>query len=1214
MKIKILQNSLIALALTFGVFTGAGMAKNPTDIAEQTVTLSRTGETLVSPTFTFDRPFNAVSLELPQVEPGLMVDFGDGWEEVENHDDGFGPEAFLLTSPVTSLRFKKPADMLEESLTFDLDVFFREGTPVAGLDGRNLLAGTEVAFSADGIISRAEWGADETMRYWSPDAPHPNAGSSNDEGGPCSETSEKYPNEVGIERTVGTGPAGDPLIWSLQYSKSIQKIIVHHTDSEIRDVDGDNRINTRDYKEIVRAIYRFHTVTRGWGDIGYNFIIDPLGNVYEGRFGGDKVIGAHALCHNNGSVGIAVIGDYQDNNVPEPAMDSLVSLIGYETKKYRLDPEGESPFRGKSLPNILGHKDVRPTACPGQHLYGALPDLRNKTGLLYRGQNFQQNLSAQTLDYNADSLSTPENLRLRPNERKKIILQFKNTGTQFWDQNTWLHVALNNNPNARVVPLLPDKNFVAGNLREYRVGPGGVGSFEMELEAGYVAGDYEFEVSPVVNGRYKVSRAAMRVPFSVEEPRFDYAFVQAELPSGVIFQSQQIDAWVDLKNNGNVTWRNYGPNQITLGTENPRDHKSLFKKENPARLGYLIDSEVPPGGTGRFAVELDVPLRLEGPVTESFTPVIEGVRWLENKGLGFTATLKRPVHLARVTRVDPPAELLPGEMKKLTVRLENKGDLPWNEENMYVSLTGHGIKVFKTKITPRDVSVRKGQTVDLDFWVQAPYEGGSHSVSLSSRYNRVPIKGGSTRFVIRVPEPNLRAQMVSQSERSVQLQPNEIKEVSVTFKNTGNTLWTREGTNALHLATAKPEDRKSLMYYKPEWISPQRAAEMKEEQVRPNETATFTFKVRSDRQGVRREYFQLVSEKVGWITGGTVRWDFRVFGERVENPYALDDAKYNKQQAAQLVRSQTNPVTTPSTTTERQVVYKKEAMTDSPIRIRLSYNAEESSVTANSAFAVVNGNGNALFQVDGGSPVLLKKSGDKIQITVADVIRTVDAVRLVPAGAGIIQLQTWERRPAWNQSLNDNEFRGTLEVRLVDGAMAYINELPLEDYMKGLAEVSNSTLLEKQKAIAVLARTYARFYLKPENRKFPGKPYDGSDDPAVFQRYLGYGVEKRSPNFVAAVALTENEVVTYRGTLVKTPYFSQSDGRTKSAEEVWGWTDTPYLKAVPDPWCEGKTQEGHGVGLSGCGADAQAAEGKTYDDIIKYYYQGVEVEELKFEK
>jgi len=175
-----------------------------------------------------------------------------------------------------------------------------------------------------------------------------------------------------------------------------------------------------------------------------------------------------------------------------------------------------------------------------------------------------------------------------------------------------------------------------------------------------------------------------------------------------------------------------------------------------------------------------------------------------------------------------------------------------------------------------------------------------------------------------------------------------------------------------------------------------------------------------------------------------------------------------------------------------------------------------------------------------------------------------------------------------------------------------INELPLESYLKGLAEVSNSAPIEKQKTIAVIARSYAQFYLSPEHNKYPhlsNVPYDGDDSPVSFQKYLGYGYEKRSPLFSKAVAETSGITVLYQGKTVKTPFFSESDGRTLSAQEKWGWTNTPYLVSVDDKFCKGGhgTRKGHGVGLSGCGAETMAKQGKKYPEILKYYYTGVSV-------
>ena len=157
-----------------------------------------------------------------------------------------------------------------------------------------------------------------------------------------------------------------------------------------------------------------------------------------------------------------------------------------------------------------------------------------------------------------------------------------------------------------------------------------------------------------------------------------------------------------------------------------------------------------------------------------------------------------------------------------------------------------------------------------------------------------------------------------------------------------------------------------------------------------------------------------------------------------------------------------------------------------------------------------------------------------------------------------------------------------------------------------MAENANDEKMEKMKALIVAARTYAKYYTTI-GEKFAGKAWHLDDDPAVSQKYLGYGYEMRAPRAVEAVKATTGEVIKYQGTLIKTPYFSQSAGRTLSAQEVWGWKDTPYLKSVTDSYCKETTKLGHGVGLSGCGARGMADAGKSYIEILKYFYTGVEV-------
>ncbi|MFH0820282.1 MAG: N-acetylmuramoyl-L-alanine amidase [Candidatus Peregrinibacteria bacterium] len=1082
----------------------------------------------------------------------------------------------------------------------------------------SVIAGPLTANGGLNIITREQWGADESLRYWTPELLEKykwkNGGSDEkDSGGdtsdPCGDFIAKYPDEVRVSKVVDRSPGGDQLIWPLQYTDKIRKIVIHHTDSDIRDLNGDSFINSRDYKEFVRAIYHFHAVSRGWGDIGYNYLIDPAGNIYEGRYGGDKVIGGHVLCYNNGALGIAILGDYQNNDIPEPALQSLTALIAIKARQYNLDPEGTSSFRGKILPNVVGHRDLRPTACPGQKLYALLPKIRERANVFTRSGSFGEDFSTSLLDFNADPAASISSITLLPNERKTITLSFRNTGLKTWDQNTWLYVEQNNNPNARIVPLLEDKIFVAANLKESDVPPGTVGTFDVEIEAGYKGGSYALSVAPVLNGRYRVSRAMVDIPFTIEAPRFDYEVVASGLPSGIIFQSQKIEAWMELKNIGNITWRSYGSHPIVLGTESPRDRKSLFASENPRRLGYLVNDEVKPGEIGRFAIVLNVPTTIEKRVVERFTPVIEGIDWLPDKNLGFSATVKKPVHLAQMKRLNAPAQLLPGEMKKIEIQMINKGDLAWDPGNMSISILGRGLKVFKTRVTP-DAPVPPKGNMTFNFWVQAPYEAGQYSLFLRSQFNRVGIRGGSTRMLVSVPEPRLRSQLFDQGDREVKLRPGEIKELSVKIKNLGNTVWYKDGPYALHLAPSQPQDRQSAVYYEKGWINRFRAGKLVEDQVGPGETGTFTFKVQSLKAGTYHEYFQPVIEQVGWLKDNLVRWDFIVAGERIEGQTedALSDARQNARQAAVITKAIQTPVSSP------KIYYTPPKIEERPFRIKLSYSSDESILLANGAYKIIGDQQEVLFDMPSGDPISVRRMGNAFHVQYRNVVRSSSILRFVPQNDKVMmEIQGWENRPSWNTQLNDNQFRGVIEIQLVNDAVTFINELPIEYYLRGLAEISNDSALEKQKAIAVLARTYARFYMQEDNRKFPGLPYDGSDDPDIFQRYLGYGMEKRSPNWVGAVKLTENEVVTYQGKLVKTPYFNQSDGRTRSAKEVWGWTNTPYLQSVSDPWCKGLELKGHGVGLSGCGAEAQAEEGKTYDDIIKYYYQGVEVEELKFQ-
>ena len=105
--------------------------------------------------------------------------------------------------------------------------------------------------------------------------------------------------------------------WSPQYQKQHTKAVIHHT---VTDDGGSNVAAT------IRSIYYFHAVTRGWGDIGYNYLVDKFGNIWTGRQGGDHVIGGHAYGWNDGAFGVAAIGDYT-TTAPSSALQGAIANV-----------------------------------------------------------------------------------------------------------------------------------------------------------------------------------------------------------------------------------------------------------------------------------------------------------------------------------------------------------------------------------------------------------------------------------------------------------------------------------------------------------------------------------------------------------------------------------------------------------------------------------------------------------------------------------------------------------------------------------------------------------------------------------------------------------------------------------------------------------------------------------------------------------------------
>jgi hypothetical protein len=172
------------------------------------------------------------------------------------------------------------------------------------------------------------------------------------------------------------------------YNRTIKQVHIHHT-------AGANGYTRSEVPAILRGIYRYHTAHMRWSDIGYNFLVDRFGRIWVGRAGGANrpVRGAHTLGFNETSTGISVIGNFETARPSTAVLDAIAAVAAWKLRRYDRDPQalikvwshGSDKYRaGRTvvLPVIDGHRNTNDTACPGDHLYEQIPEIRRRAARL----------------------------------------------------------------------------------------------------------------------------------------------------------------------------------------------------------------------------------------------------------------------------------------------------------------------------------------------------------------------------------------------------------------------------------------------------------------------------------------------------------------------------------------------------------------------------------------------------------------------------------------------------------------------------------------------------------------------------------------------------------------------------------------------------------------------------------------------------------------
>ncbi|MCW2614185.1 MAG: N-acetylmuramoyl-L-alanine amidase, family 2 [Frankiales bacterium] len=188
------------------------------------------------------------------------------------------------------------------------------------------------------IVTRAQWGADESIRRGSP-----------------------------------------------SYNRTVKVGFVHHTASS-------NTYTADQAAAMVRGIYAYHVKSNGWSDIGYNFLVDRYGRAYEGRAGGiDRyVVGAHTGGFNTDSFGVSLLGDFSTVAPSTATVGMLSKVLAWKLGSAYRDPKGTAVLTSAgggtskysagakaTFDVVSGHRDAGSTSCPGATTYARMPAIRD---------------------------------------------------------------------------------------------------------------------------------------------------------------------------------------------------------------------------------------------------------------------------------------------------------------------------------------------------------------------------------------------------------------------------------------------------------------------------------------------------------------------------------------------------------------------------------------------------------------------------------------------------------------------------------------------------------------------------------------------------------------------------------------------------------------------------------------------------------------------
>lgn len=224
-------------------------------------------------------------------------------------------------------------------------------------------ASASAAASTPAIVTRAQWGADESLT--------------------------------------------DPI----SYTSTIKVGFVHHTASS-NSYWQRSGWTQADAARDIRSIYAYYTGSMGYADLPYNFLVDMSGRIYEGRHGGvDKpVLGAHTGGFNTDTFAVSALGNLDTASPSSAMVDSIARVMAWKLDLHHRDPLGRATLTSTgggtsryaagvrvTVNAVSGHRDVGATACPGRYLYPPVSTIRARARSYQKAALYNPVASATTV-------------------------------------------------------------------------------------------------------------------------------------------------------------------------------------------------------------------------------------------------------------------------------------------------------------------------------------------------------------------------------------------------------------------------------------------------------------------------------------------------------------------------------------------------------------------------------------------------------------------------------------------------------------------------------------------------------------------------------------------------------------------------------------------------------------------------------------------------